>query len=83
MNGKGCEKTSDNTVGDEMMVEVNTNASPRTLHFFWNGIQEKPFFTNIPPSLKFAVSPSPLFSAILSFPYSILLMDETDFILHY
>jgi hypothetical protein len=55
MNGHYYGNTLQYKVGDEVMLEVNMNAFPHTLHFFRNGIQEKPFFTNIPPSLKFAV----------------------------
>jgi hypothetical protein len=53
-NNKGTPSTFRD--GDEMMVEVNVDSSPRTLHFFKNGIQETLFVRNIPQSVKFAVS---------------------------
>ncbi len=37
------------------MVEVNMESSPKTLHFFVNGEQQKGFYTNIPDSVRFTV----------------------------
>jgi hypothetical protein len=41
--------------GDVLMMEVNMDASPHTLHFFRNGEQQLPYFSNIPDSINFVV----------------------------
>ncbi len=43
------------TPGDTMMMEVNMESSPRTIHFFVNGEQQNGFYTNIPDSVRFTV----------------------------
>jgi hypothetical protein len=58
--------------GDEVMMEVNMNVRPHTLHFFRNGQQEKPYSINIPDSVYFVVSLSFLF---ISSPLSSLSLD--------
>jgi hypothetical protein len=42
--------------GDEVMMEVNMDSSPRTLHFFVKGKQQLGYVRNLPSSIKFAVS---------------------------
>ncbi len=37
------------------MLEVNMESSPKTLHFFVNGVQQKGFYRNIPDSVRFTV----------------------------
>jgi uncharacterized membrane protein YagU involved in acid resistance len=38
-----------------MMLEVDLDASPRTLRFFRNNVEQPGFITHIPQSINFAV----------------------------
>jgi hypothetical protein len=42
--------------GDVLLMELNMDANPRTIHFFHNGTQQKGFVRNIPPSVRFSFS---------------------------
>jgi hypothetical protein len=37
------------------MMEVDMDSTPRTLHYFHNGTQQKRFFRGLPRSVKLAV----------------------------
>jgi hypothetical protein len=75
--GSSKDETSQFVNGDELMMEVNMDASPRTLHFFRNTKHELPFFINIPSSINFAVFP---FSVEVSFRLPLSL--SVEFLLH-
>ena len=44
--------------GDEVMFEFDLRGEgvDRTMHVFINGAQVKPFYTHLPPSIKFALT---------------------------
>jgi hypothetical protein len=56
------------------MMEVNMNSTPRTLRFFKDSVEQRVYFRNIPPRIRFVVCASSVVHCIVPF-FSLLLVD--------